>query len=108
MLHTALSFCKEAMARTAAVLERTAAVLGRAVVLSNSDRPCILSTCVLLQAWVRDVLEAQNVLDYQTGRRYSKLQVHTLPPLQLYVLSLLHARYWLHQSALCPVCIFPI
>lgn len=28
-----------------------------------------------LQVWVRDVLEAQQVLDYQTGQRYCKLQV---------------------------------
>ena len=61
---------------------------------------------MLLQVWVRDVLEAQHVLDYQTGRRYSKLQVHTLPPLPLYVLPLLHARYWLNQSVLCPIYIF--
>ncbi|KAL3140210.1 hypothetical protein ABBQ38_004485 [Trebouxia sp. C0009 RCD-2024] len=28
-----------------------------------------------LEVWVRDVLEAQQVLDYQTGQRYCKLQV---------------------------------
>ena len=48
----------------------------------------MLSTVVIPQVWVRDVLEAQQVLDYQTGRRYSKLQVHTLPPLQFLVLPL--------------------
>lgn len=30
---------------------------------------------MMLQVWVRDVLEAQQVLDFQTGQRYSKLQV---------------------------------
>ena len=28
-----------------------------------------------LQVWVRDVVEAQQVLDYETGQRYCKLQV---------------------------------
>lgn len=33
---------------------------------------------MLVQVWVRDVLEAQQVLDYQTGQRFCKLQVYTL------------------------------
>ena len=28
-----------------------------------------------MQVWVRDVLEAQQLLDYQTGERYSKAEV---------------------------------
>ena len=30
-----------------------------------------------MQVWVRDVLEAQQLLDHQTGQRYSKSQVPT-------------------------------
>jgi hypothetical protein len=33
---------------------------------------------LLLQVWVRDVLEAQQVLDYRTGQRFKKSEVHTL------------------------------
>ncbi len=33
---------------------------------------------LLLQVWVRDVLEAQQVLDYRTGQRFKKSEVPTL------------------------------
>ena len=32
----------------------------------------------LLQVWVRDVLEAQQVLDYRTGQRFKKSEVPIL------------------------------
>ena len=58
----------------------------------------MLSTVVIPQVWVRDVLEAQQVLDYQTGRRYSKLQVHTSPPPPA-IYGSAPARFLPHQSA---------
>ena len=51
-----------------------------------------------LQVWVRDVLEAQHVLDYESGHRYSKLQVHS--DMMFYRCSCVSAS----PAPICPSC----
>ena len=46
---------------------------------------------ILLQVWVRDVLEAQQVLDYRTGQRFKKSEVPTL------LVNYQHHDYTLHS-----------
>ena len=40
------------------------------------------------QVWVRDVLEAQQVLDHRTGQRYAKAEVISMSSMQSSMLNL--------------------